>query len=174
LETRAGEMGGTLHLESKPGRGCVVTVTFPLNQSPALAVSPLRHGFTIVEVMVAATVLVFGIVSAISVAQRGLQAVDTARNLTAASQCMQSEIERLRLLSWAQIQMLQDSGSSDVKLDADAERLACTRIIRDVKTDMKEITLVASWNGYDGRPHVARLITRYGKTGLNDYFYTAH
>lgn len=29
LETRAAEMGGSLHLDSKPGRGCVVTVTFP-------------------------------------------------------------------------------------------------------------------------------------------------
>jgi signal transduction histidine kinase len=30
LETRAAEMGGTLHLHSKPGQGCLVTVTFPL------------------------------------------------------------------------------------------------------------------------------------------------
>jgi Tfp pilus assembly protein PilV len=126
------------------------------------------------EVMVAATVLVFGIVTAISVGQSGLQAIDTARNLTAASQSMQSEMERLRLMSWAQIQTLQDSGTTEVPLETGPGRFACVRTIRDVKTNMKEITLVATWNGYDGRPHVARLITRYGKTGLNDYFYTAH
>jgi hypothetical protein len=39
---------------------------------------------------------------------------------------------------------------------------------------MKEIVLTATWKGYDGRSHTARLITRYGRTGLNDYFYTAH
>jgi Tfp pilus assembly protein PilV len=134
------------------------------------------RSFTLVEVMVAATVLVFGIVSAVTVSQRGLQAVDTARNLTAASQIMQSEIERVRLLSWAQLQALQQSGDTTVTPEAGAAgtSFTCTRTITDIKTDMKEITLTAAWRGYDGRPHTASLITRYGKSGLNDYFYTAH
>lgn len=132
------------------------------------------RAFTIVEVMVSATVLAFGIVSVITVSQRGLQAFDTARRLSAASQAMQSEMERLRLMSWAQLQALQDSRETTVTLESTAAGYTCTRTIRDLKTDMKEITLVATWTGYDGRGHTARLITRYGKTGLNDYFYTAH
>ncbi len=142
----------------------------------ASASLPARHrrSFTIVEVMVAAAVLALGITGAITVSQRGLQAVDTARNLTAASQVMQSEMERLRLMSWAQLQALQDSGTTDVPVEVPRGRYTCTRRILDLKADMKEITLTASWQGYDGRPHTARLITRYGKTGLNDYFYTAH
>ena len=134
------------------------------------------HAFTIVEVMVASGVLVFGIISAITTSQRGLQALDTARNLTAASQIMQSEMERVRLLGWAQLQALQDSGNTAVTLvpGADAGRFSCTREITNVKADMKQITLTASWRGYDGRNHTARLITRYGKSGLNDYFYTTH
>jgi Tfp pilus assembly protein PilV len=137
-----------------------------------------RAAFTLVEVMVAATVLVFGIVTALSVLQRGNQAFDQARNLALASQLMQGEMERLRLMSWAQLDALQQSGDTAVALDANAgaagARFRCTRAITDVKTNMKEITLTATWNGYDGRPHTARLITRYGRTGLNDYFYTAH
>jgi hypothetical protein len=39
---------------------------------------------------------------------------------------------------------------------------------------MKEVTLESNWRGYDGRVHSARFITRYGKSGLYDYFYTAH
>ena len=46
--------------------------------------------------------------------------------------------------------------------------------ITDVKTGMKEITVTATWRGYDNRPHTARLITRYSRSGLNDYFYTTH
>jgi Tfp pilus assembly protein PilV len=130
--------------------------------------------FTIVEVMVAACVLALGITSVITVSQRGLQALDTARNLSGASQLMQSEMERLRLMSWAQLQALQDSGQTTVTLDDASGRYACSRAISDVKANMKEITLVATWRGYDGRSHTARLITRYGRTGLNDYFYTAH
>jgi Tfp pilus assembly protein PilV len=137
---------------------------------------PRPAGFTLVEVMVASTVLVFGIVTAVTTSQRGLQALDTARNLTAASQIMQSEMERIRLLSWTQLQALQQSGNTAVTLVAgtDTGRFACTREITDNKTDMKQITLTANWRGYDGREHTARLITRYGKSGLNDYFYTTH
>lgn len=133
-------------------------------------------GFTLVEVMVASTVLVFGIVTAVTTSQRGLQALDTARNLTAASQIMQSEMECIRLLSWTQLGALQHSGDTTVAVPPTAglARFACTREITDLKTDMKQITLTAVWRGYDGREHTARLITRYGKSGLNDYFYTTH
>src|SRR4051812_36646236 len=133
-------------------------------------------GFTIVEVMVASTVLIFGIVTAITTSQRGLQALDTARNLTAASQVMQSEMERIRLLNWSQLESLQQSGATEVTADAATglARVNCTRAIVDVKNEMKQITLTAVWRGYDGREHTARLITRYGKSGLNDYFYTTH
>jgi Tfp pilus assembly protein PilV len=134
------------------------------------------HGFTIVEVMVASTVLIFGIVTAITTSQRGLQALDTARNLTAATQLMQSEMERIRLLNWTQLQALQQTGGTAVGTETTTgtARFTCTRAITDVKTDMKEITVTATWRGYDGRPHTAKLITRYGKSGLNDYFYTTH
>jgi Tfp pilus assembly protein PilV len=137
---------------------------------------PRLPGFTIVEVMVAATVLIFGIVTAITTGQRGLQALDTARNLTAASQTMQSEMERIRLLSWSQLQTLQQSGDTTVTPEGGTgdSRFTCARDITDIKTDMKQITLTAVWHGYDGREHTARLITRYGKSGLNDYFYTTH
>ncbi len=133
------------------------------------------RAFTIVEVMVAATVLLFGIVTAVTTSQRGLQALDTARHLTSASQLMQSEMERLRMMSWAQLETLQQSGDTAVSPEsAQAARFACVREITDIKSSMKEIRLTTTWRGYDGREHTARLITRYGKSGLNDYFYVAH
>jgi Tfp pilus assembly protein PilV len=57
--------------------------------------------------MVAAFVLAFGIVTAITTLQRGLQAVDTARNYSYAGQLMQSELESLRLRNWSQLEPLQ-------------------------------------------------------------------
>jgi len=143
------------------------------------AASLLRPGaFTLVEVMVASVVLVLGIVTAITAMQRGLQAQDTARNLSLATQLMQTEMEQLRLKSWSQLDALQAAGPASVTLDnaagTAAARFTCTRMIADVRTDLKEITLTAEWRGYDGRPHTARLITRYGKNGLNDYINTAH
>lgn len=137
-----------------------------------------RRGFTVLEVMVAAAVMLFGITTAILTLQRGFQALDAARNLTYASQVMQTELERLRLRSWDQLQSLQDAGATAVTVEAVAglggEAFTCTRTIRDIRTDMKEITLAATWRGHDGRPQTARLVTRYGRNGLYDYFYTAH
>jgi len=142
--------------------------------------APARRaaGFTIVEVMIAAIVLVLGITTSITTLQRGFQAVDTARHYTLASQVMQSELERLRLKSWSQLQTLQDSRETAVAVPtvpgSDTGAFTCTRLIADLKTDMKEITLISRWRGYDGRPHTIRFVTRYGKTGLYDYFYTSH
>lgn len=147
---------------------------------PALNVPPpaARRGFTVLEVMVAASVMLFGITTAILTLQRGFQALDAARNLTYASQVMQTELERLRLRSWDQLQALQDAGAASVAVETVAglggDGFTCTRTIRDIRTDMKEITLAATWRGHDGRPQTARLVTRYGRNGLYDYFYTAH
>lgn len=128
--------------------------------------------------MLAAILLLIAITTAITTLQRGFQALDTARNYTFASQVMQSELERLRLKNWAQLQELQSARDQSVAFTrvngTAAASFACTRAIRDLKTDMKEITLVASWQGHDGRTHTVRYITRYGKTGLYDYFHTSH
>lgn len=138
----------------------------------------MHAAFTILEVMVATIVLVFAITSSITVMQSGFQALDTARNLTIAGQIMENEMESLRLKNWPQIQALQDGGNNTVTLDpsfgAVATRFTCTRTIIDLKTAMKQITLTTTWKGVDGRAHTVSYLTRYGKNGLNDYYYTVH
>lgn len=155
----------------------------PLLRAPRAPRSSRQHrsgpgAFTLIEVMVASIVLVLGITTSITTLQRGFQATETARHYTFAAQVMQSEMERLRLKSWAQLQTLQDAQEATVSVPAvsgaAAGTFACTRVITDQKTDMKEITLISTWQGYDGRPHTLRFVTRYGKTGLYDYFYTSH
>ena len=136
------------------------------------------EAFTILEVMVAVIVLVFALTSSITVMQSGFQALDTARNLTTAGQIMENEMESLRLKNWPQIQALQDAGNvpatPDPNLGPAAARFTCTRTISDLKADMKQITLTTTWKGTDGRAHTVSYLTRYGKNGLNDYYYTAH
>jgi type II secretory pathway pseudopilin PulG len=154
-----------------------------LMRNPATSI-PSRTGrrmaaaFTILEAMVATLVLVFAITSSLTVMQSGFQALDTARNLTTAGQIMESEMESLRLKNWTQIQALQDTGNiamaPDPSLGPAAARFTCTCLISDLKTDMKQITLTTTWRGTDGRPHTVSYLTRYGKNGLNDYYYTAH
>ncbi|MBA4138043.1 MAG: hypothetical protein C0518_12055 [Opitutus sp.] len=140
---------------------------------------PARRAFTLLEVMVASVVLLFGIVSAIGAMQAGLQAMDRARHVALATQLLQSELEQLRLKNWTQLESLQAAGATatftpDRNAGAAAGRFTCSRQIATLRADMKEITLTAEWRGYDGRPHTTRLITRYAKNGLNDYISTAH
>src|SRR5687767_13562685 len=61
------------------------------------------HAFTIVEVMMAASVMVLAISSSLIVLQQALRAVDTARYTTLAGQILQSQMEKLRLLNWEQM-----------------------------------------------------------------------
>ncbi len=153
-------------------------MSLPLTARSASRRTGAHRAFTILEVMIASIVLVFGITTAITTLQSGFQALDLARNYTYASQVMQSELERLRLKNWDQIQTLQNAGPGAVTI-ADvsgtaSKSFACTRTITDAKTDMKEITLISTWRGYDGRSHTLRFVTRYSHNGLYDYFYTAH
>ena len=132
------------------------------------------RGFSLVEVMVASCVLAFGVSGALVTLQRSLGSIAQARQLDGASRLLQSELERLRLLNWQQLHELQNRGDPTVPLPAgtDFPGFSCERHITDLRPGMKEITLSASWGGPEGRAHSARLVTRYSRSGLKDYFYT--
>lgn len=142
--------------------------------SPPARRAGRSRAFSLLEVMVASCVLMLGISGALVTLQRSLASIAQARQLDLASQIMQSELERLRLLNWSQLQALQNAGNSPVEtpVGGDFARFTCQRQIRDLRDGMKEVTIVASWGGLDGRAHTARLVTRYSRSGLNDYFYT--
>src|SRR5690606_20485777 len=127
-------------------------------------------GFTVVEVMIAAFVMVFGITSAILVMQSGFRALDTARKTTLASQIMQSEMERIRMLSWSRIQALAAQTAADPSVDfatifpqnTEVERklfrqisdtFTATRVMEPVADrdgEIYRIEINVSWRGIDG------------------------
>lgn len=126
--------------------------------------------------MAATCVLMLGLGGTVMTVKSSLETINHSRHLGVASQVMQSEIERLRLRSWAQLQAIQDSGDPTVPVPALAGsvNLTCTRQIRDLRDGLKEIVIEARWGGARERAHSARLVTRYARNGLNDYFYTTH
>jgi len=147
-----------------------------------------QGGFTIFEVMLASIILVLGISTSLTTIVFGMRAIDTARNSTLAAQILQSEMENIRLLNWAQLTALPATGTVDISavissgtstaLDATLNNIigkfSCTRTITTPKSNMREITLEVSWNGQDGRDHSNNYVTRYCKDGLYDFYYTAH
>lgn len=137
-------------------------------------------GFTIMEVAMATFVMAFGIASTIIAMQAGYKMIDVARGTTLASQVAQSEMERIRMLSWADIDAMPEKEEVDLTqvFSTDPTVAAQFRMIRvaeDVsgKEDtQREITLYVTWTSYDGRPHQRSFRTRYSKNGLYDYYYT--
>ena len=104
-----------------------------IHRAPRIHHSPAPpradRGFTLVEVMVSTFVLIFGICSAIIVLQSGFKAMDNSRNTTLASQIMQSEMERIRLLPWDTSTVQLDAGGQPV-LDASNNPVLKPAIVR--------------------------------------------
>lgn len=137
-------------------------------------------------------VLLFGITSAIIVLQAGFRALDTARSTTIASQIIQSEMERIRLLPWAPtastdpekaISTLPATASIDLSsifppgasTTHFTSRFNVTRTSTDVpgrSGEMKQISITVTWTGIDGLAHSRSTFTQYAKDGLYDYYYS--
>jgi prepilin-type N-terminal cleavage/methylation domain-containing protein len=156
-----------------------LAVKEPLRSAP-------RRGFTIVEVMVAATVMVLALSSSLIVMQQGMRAIDTARSTTLAGQVLQSQIEKLRLLTWTQLTNTTYGPVSQTTFTPDLSPAlvsrfyvgtttgVCAQVIEEhpvLGAFMKKITLTATWKGIDGKSHSLSYITYYGQYGLSDFFW---
>jgi len=166
---------------------------------PATTPTPLRRtrrplaGFTLAEVMMAATVMAFSISGSIVVMQAGFKSIDNARNTTLASQIIQSEMERIRLLPWNKPTGSTDNEKAISTLPASKElvlstifppgtttttmnsRFTAIRTCADTAGkvgEMKDITITVSWTGVDGKTHTRTTTGNYCKDGLYDYYYT--
>ncbi len=149
-------------------------------------------GFTIVEVAMASFVMALGIATSIIAMQTGFRNLDLARGTTLASQIIQSEMERLRLMPWnntntTAVDSICELPASDAvsladMFDASAKTTAniasnytVTRTVENDSTrpsDVKYITVTVTWKTYDGRSHTRSTKTMYSKNGLYDYYYT--
>ena len=135
-------------------------------------------GFTLVEVTCAAFVMLFAIASSVVAMQFGFRSIDMARGTTVASQILQSEIENVRLLAWEDIILL--SPQEELDYTGSVEEEIAKRLIRVERTvqavggatDMREITITATWKTTDGITHTRSTSTRYCRNGLNDFLAT--
>ncbi len=148
-----------------------------------------QAGFTIAEVLVATFVMAFAITSSIVVMQHGFRNLDTARKTTLAAQIMQSEMERIRMLSWGRISALpstpEEIDFEDIfPANTTAEREVLDRINRtftavrtvtslaDFDNQIRQINVTITWDGLDGVTHTRTSSTQYCQDGLYAYYYT--
>lgn len=125
-------------------------------------------------------VMTLGIGTSLLGLMTGFRTLDVARSTTLASQVLQSEMERLRLMSWSDIELLSGTHTVDLATvftddPALAARFTLTRTVGDVAGrigGMKEVVLQTSWQTVDGRVITRSFRTYYAKHGLYDYYYT--
>ncbi|MBK8857174.1 MAG: hypothetical protein IPN11_05640 [Opitutaceae bacterium] len=137
-------------------------------------------GFTIVEVAMASFIMAFGIATSIIAMQSGYKHIDLARGTTLASQIIQSEMERLRMMSWTMINALPANetfdGATFFSEHANIEDIyTITRTVTDDSTrpgEIKNINISVRWRTYDQRWHQRSFNAIYAKNGLYDYYYT--
>jgi len=137
---------------------------------------PIVAGFTIVEVMMGVFIMAFSIATSITTMQRGFMSLDSARNISLASQIMQSEIERMRLKDWSVVSVYTADATTldiDPSFASVSSRFALVRRTSTPQTDVRQIDLTVTWRGADGRSNSRTYTTYYGRYGLWDYYYNS-
>lgn len=137
-----------------------------------------NRGFTLVEIVMSSVVLLLAIMGSITALQVAFRELELARTTSVATQVMQSEAERLRLMNWSAISALPNESDVDLSTAISSGtllfgRLRMVRTVADVPdySNMKEIHLVAKWTTSNGRSHERSMMLRYSKGGLHDYYY---
>lgn len=140
-------------------------------------------------------VMALGISTSIVAMQQGYKFLDVARGTTLASQIMQSEIERIRMMNWGTVSAMATATdtvapvppgspagvemfdgatyfSSAASLAGDFTITRTVTLDSARPSDVALITISVEWETYDGRPQTRRFQSKYMKNGLYDYYYT--
>jgi Tfp pilus assembly protein PilV len=139
-----------------------------------------NQAFTIIELALATFCLAIGIGTAVIAMQTGFRHLDLARGTTLAAQIMQSEMERIRMMSWTGVTALAATETFDGATNFTTStrvtgkyRVTRTRTPDTTRpTEVMNIGLSVAWNTYDGRSHTRSFNSIYTKNGLYDYYYT--
>jgi prepilin-type N-terminal cleavage/methylation domain-containing protein len=135
------------------------------------------NGFTLIEVLVAMTILSVAIAGAVAALIQGNRMVEEARNLTRVSQIVQSEIEALRTMNWVDLEAMPNNfvklplqGSFASKFQ---DRYTLYRLVVDHGATQKGVYLYVYWRSPEGFLRRQWHYARFTQGGLNDYFYRA-
>jgi len=121
----------------------------------------------------AAVIMLVGVVGMIDAIKIGSEMLDLSHKQTIAIQIIHSEIDQVRLSSWAEVQQFQatspsyDPCTTGLQVQGISPGFfSCTRVVSDVRTDLKKITYTVTWKGNTGRSYSRSSSTYVGKNGL--------
>ncbi len=124
--------------------------------------------FTLIEVALAATVLLFAIVSAFQLVVVGTRMLDFSRKQTIAAQIIHSEIDKVHTTDWTTVSGYPSSSSITINasLANVSSGFTCTRAVSSVKADgtLYKIVFTVTWTTKNWTGGVTRTYTRQGTT----------
>jgi len=144
---------------------------------PARLPPPTRGGFTLVEVAMAVAILALVLTTSLTVMQRVFLELDTARNQEIAESILLCEMEKERLLPWAQVSaasFVPVIDPSFSRYSAIIGRFTLSRalvVLAGHSGQMVQITLTIRWRNYDGHQVTRDATTYLTQGGLYEYFY---
>ena len=158
-------------------QGIILMGSSVMNHFPR---SERREAFTLIEVMLAAAVMLAGIVGMIQVIASGSEMLDLARKQTIATQIIQNEIGKLHLADWSTVSsytntdatlgtlitstITDSTNSSYQRAAVFFQNFRCYRYVSPVRTDLIKVTFTVKWDtGNVGRSYV-RTFSRTGST----------
>jgi type IV pilus assembly protein PilV len=131
-------------------------------------------GFTIVEVIMAAVVMLAGVVGMMQVVISGSEMLAVSRSQTIAAQIIHSEIDKVHLVDWASLPSIgtttftPDTSFAPVTIKLNGATYRCT--VTTVRADLKKITYTVSWRsnkaGNNGRVYSRSGSTYVDQNGL--------
>lgn len=140
----------------------------------------MPKAFTLLEVVIAMTILGLVFASISTAIQLSLRTQDDARMVSYASHILQDEAERMRLLNWGAVSQLPETQTVPIhnsfNVSEHAQRIQLVRGVEAVSghPNLRQIQLTASWQDLRGRDLSRTIIFRYAQNGLYDHYYGIH
>lgn len=136
-----------------------------------------KDGFTIIEVVIAMGIFALVIAGGMIGVRRGFEVVENSRHYTRVSQILQSEVESMRSLSWAEVDALPANSTITIDPEFDTgtyDMYTVTRVITPVSGtsgDVKQVDVTATFTNRQGRTISMNYVTFFADGGVNDYYY---
>ena len=141
------------------------------------------HAFTLLEVMMAATVLMLALAGMTQIVISGTEMIDVSKKQTIAAQMIHAEIDRVHLEEWNTVFGYYGTTTQAIDATLSSGNLGYPELVtyqnttkgftikRTVayvsgRTDQLLITYTVTWTGNTGRTYTRKGTTYFGKNGL--------
>jgi Tfp pilus assembly protein PilV len=128
-----------------------------------------RRGYSLIEAMVATMVMSLVLSSALTTSSHSFLYVSDIRLRGHASQALQEQMEKIRLMSWSQVQTL----SPTFSVAGDTKGVFSGTVSQTAydsysgTTTLVRVTLTITWKNRQGQVMTSKLTTLVGNGGLN-------